>query len=195
VTLHHTVYWLDSYHHRRGTTFVDSINTDQWTHRSVNGKTTTKKQAFVTPNFASKRAIVLLGETFKRIDFRIDFLIFLSLSINLSRSSAVWAKRIRRIDYSRIDRSNFFSTISQVVTLAKSASQSEHFDHRKSLNPCKMAPQSEHSTKSLRRQSISHMTFAIWTSLSCSTIDLLRRVIREINSSEEKWRSWIAFMI
>jgi hypothetical protein len=64
----------------------------------------------VTSNFASKSAIVLLNETFKKIDFRIDFLIILSLSINLSRCQAfaTRAKRIQRIDF-RIDRLNFFN--------------------------------------------------------------------------------------
>jgi hypothetical protein len=64
----------------------------------------------VSPNSAPKRAIVLLGETFKRIDFRTDLLIILSLSVNLSRCqlSAARAKRIQRTDF-RTGRLNFFS--------------------------------------------------------------------------------------
>jgi hypothetical protein len=63
--------------------------------------------------------LTLLDETFKRIDFCIDLWThFILISINLSRCSAAWAKRIRRIDFSRTDRSNFFSIISQFNSLS-----------------------------------------------------------------------------
>ncbi len=83
----------------------------------------------MTPNSAPKRAIVLLGETFKRIDFRIDLLIFLSWyqsrTLAVSQQSQ-WFWR-RRIEY------HYDGTIRALVQILVDFLKALGFHHHQSI--------------------------------------------------------------